>query len=292
MLLLAGDCREKLAEMRENCVDACVTDPPYELNFMGKAWDRSGIAFDVKAWEAVLRVLKPGAHMLCFGGPRTFHRMTVAIEDAGFEIRDCLSWVYSSGMPKGKNLKPAWEPIILARKPISESTIRHNIAKYGTGSLNIEEGRIPTTDTYVINTFDDGAKPFGNGAGHAYTTNAQPAGGRWPANVLMGEDAPDAIARYFFVSKASKREKNLGLNVPNSHPAVKPLTLMKYLVQLITPSGGLLLDPFMGSGSTGCVTAALGMEFVGIDLDPNNIPLAEARITYWTEHAEDIAPPR
>lgn len=297
-LLIEGDIRERLAEMQTNSIDAIITDPPYELDMMSQAWDRSGIAYDVPAWEACLRVLKPGGYLLAFGGPRTYHRVTCAIEDAGFDIRDCLSWMYSSGMPKSHNLKaewqgwgtalkPAWEPIIMARKPLAHKNVATNMWACGVGAMNIEASRIPTTDTYVINTFDDGAKPFGNGAGHAYTTNAQPGGGRWPANVLLDEGAADELgelSRYFFCSKASVREKNLGLDYPNKHPTVKPITLMEYLIDLVAPLNSTVLDPFMGSGSTGC--AAMGrqdIQFVGIDLDPDNVQLSRDRMAYWQE---------
>lgn len=169
-VLLFGDCRERLSILPEASVDACVTDPPYELGFMAKGWDRTGVAFDIRTWQAVLRVLKPGAHMLCFGGSRTYYRMAIAIEDAGFEVRDCLSWLYGTGFPKSKRLaddvgtalKPAWEPILLVRKPLEPGLgVVNNFREHGTGGLQIAASLVGP--------------------------------GRWPANVLLDEAAAAAL---------------------------------------------------------------------------------------------------
>jgi site-specific DNA-methyltransferase (adenine-specific) len=353
-----GDCRIVLATLDDNSIDSIVCDPPYELGFMGKAWDNSGIAYDVTVWRQCLRVLKPGGHLVAFGGSRTYHRLAVAIEDAGFEIRDQIQWIYGSGFPKsldvskamdkqagatrevvgskhganllksnafadrainghnpnvaitapstdlakqwqgwGTALKPAHEPAVLARKPLC-GTVADNVTTWGVGALNIDKTRV-------------GGEP-----------------GRWPANVILDEDAAKALdaqsgggaSRFFYTAKASKAEREAGLdgmikkrdigsnqrgisldshfrtdprspnggyeNKPqepraNHHPTVKPLSLMRYLVRLVTPKGGKVLDPFMGSGSTGCAAVLEGMDFVGIDITPEYVAIAQKRIDYY-----------
>lgn len=171
-----GDSLAILPALPAASMDACVTDPPYELGFMGQAWDRSGIANNVELWRGVLRALKPGAHLLAFGGTRTYHRMACAIEDAGFEIRDQIGWLYGSGFPKSANLdgdwagwgtalKPAWEPIVLARRPLEARTVAANVGRYGTGALHIDAGRIPTA-----------AGDYEHDAGSGYVTDE--GGGR------------------------------------------------------------------------------------------------------------------
>jgi site-specific DNA-methyltransferase (adenine-specific) len=188
-----------LPELANESVDAVVCDPPYELGFMGKKWDSSGIAFDVRVWAECLRVLKPGGHLSAFSGSRTYHRMTVAIEDAGFEIRDMIAWISNKTFPKSHNigkatgsqdwqgwgtaLKPTVEPIVMARKPLI-GTVAENVLAYGTGGLNIDGTRIGT-ELVTINTFDDGAKPWGNASGEAYTSRQ--SHGRWPSNVMLDE---------------------------------------------------------------------------------------------------------
>ena len=214
-LLYPGDCREVLASLATESIDAIVTDPPYELTaarpggrsaatrgavmrgFMGLAWDATGIAYDPALWGECLRVLKPGAHLLAFGGARTAHRMVCAIEDAGFEIRDSILWIYGSGFPKSKNLtgerqgwgsalKPAHEPIVLARKPLAERTLEANVARYGTGALNIDGCRVPAPEGSVVRIahFESGAKRgFGGGLKGGSRVSSQRLG-RWPANVI------------------------------------------------------------------------------------------------------------
>lgn len=324
-VIYEGDCRDVLATLPEESVDACVTDPPYGLGFMGKDWDRGvpGVEF----WAAMLRVLKPGAHLLAFGGTRTHHRLMCAIEDAGFEIRDCLGWLYGTGFPKSKNLdgdwqgwgtalKPAWEPIILARKPLA-GTVAANVGEHGTGALNIDACRIEGVDTRRIkaggaNDFpheDDTWQPRGVEVGSAL--------GRWPANIL--HDGSDGVlevfgdsSRFFYCAKASKAERNAGcehlpsrsagevtggrkegsagLNSPragagrtsgnvNHHPTVKPVALMRYLCRLITPPGGTVLDPFNGSGSTGSAALSEGFGYIGIDINPEYIAITERRLS-------------
>ena len=200
--LILGDCLEVMKEMPDKSVDAVVTDPPYELGFMGKKWDDTGIAYQVEMWAEVMRVLKPGGHLLSFGGTRTYHRMVCAIEDAGFEIRDQIQWLYGSGFPKsyniGKNcdgwdgwgsaLKPANEPICVVRKPLSEKTIVENVLKWGTGGINIDGCRVELNGEIVpINKLEEWSG-FGQLKRPDYevTQNIQ---GRFPANVILDEEA-------------------------------------------------------------------------------------------------------
>ena len=341
--LLHGECLLFLKWFEDESVAAVVTDPPYGLAFMNKHWDYD--VPSVELWREVLRVLKPGGHVLSFGGTRTYHRMVVNIEDAGFEIRDQLQWIYGSGFPKshdvskridkaagverevigtktehnikgsgensrlqtssgnretielnitapsteaakqwqgwGTALKPANEPIVLARKPLI-GTVAENVQTFGTGALNIDVSRIATTDKLQkLN----GSFSF-SGSGGANETGKKiefvEAGlGRWPANVLFDEDAAavlDAqqaeVSRFFYVAKASKRERGEG----NAHPTVKPVKLMEYLVRMITPPGGVVLDPFMGSGTTGVACKNLGFQFIGIEREKEYLKIAKRRI--------------
>lgn len=281
--------------MPENSVDSIVTDPPYELGFMGRSWDATGITFNVEVWAEALRVLKPGGHLLAFSSSRTYHRMTVAVEDAGFEIRDQIQWVYGSGFPKsmdigkkledwkgwGTALKPAHEPIVLARKPMT-TTIAVNVEKYGTGGINIDASRVED-------------------------------GNRWPAN-LMHDGSSEvteffgAPHRFFYSTKTTQRDRNEGLDnfeavrvhdgrelgkpggsnprnrsndlKLNPHPTVKPTELMRYLCRLLTPPKGVILDPFMGSGSTGKGAVLEGFDFIGIEINPEYVEIAKARIDF------------
>jgi DNA modification methylase len=496
--ILHGDCREQLATLPDNSIDAIVTDPPYELGFMGKRWDASGIAYDPIVWSECRRVLKPGGHLLAFGGTRTYHRMTVAIEDAGFEIRDSLHWLYGSGFPKsldvskaidkqrydradvyrvtawvreardaagitnrdiddafgfagmaghwtsaksqpavptldqvptllavlgvklndvpddirqllwdlngrkgqpgdnwwkrevigtrsdvatriydngegptlpstipitapatdaahqwngwGTALKPAHEPIVVARKPLT-GTVAANVMEYGTGALNIDGTRVsgsswgtrpPRTANAIYNA----------GAGTNHTASASADGGRWPANLVLthspecatecvpecpvaildgqsgtltsgsnptrrGGDAarsvfgtfagqtdaqqhrgadsggasrffttttwdPEIDAPFFYVPKPSRRERNAGLEDTNTHPTVKPVALMRHLVRLVTPPGGMVLDPFLGSGTTAVAATLEGFDWIGCELIADYLPIIEARVA-WAE---------
>ena len=466
MKLINNDCIIAMKEMPENSVDSIVTDPPYELGFMGKSWDSSGIAFNVDVWQEALRVLKPGGHLIAFSGSRTYHRMAVAIEDAGFEIRDQIMWVYGSGFPKSHNvskgidknngeadrlirftlwmrttglkvkdvtqvlvendligengtiaghyfamkstsqpaiptvsmwkvirplitdvpewvdelvdrieaerevvgtkfsgiankeegqrhtigaskavevditisstpaakqwdgwgtaLKPAHEPMVLARKPLI-GTVANNVLTFGTGGLNIDGSRVGYVDE------NDGGD-WSRFAGH------QPSGGdfqkvsinkdkenqnervdngkqegRWPANFIHdgSDEVSDLLgepARFFYCAKASKRDRNEGLDgfeakrdhdgredgnprgsnprnrtndkKVNHHPTVKPTSLMQYLVRLVTPPNGTVLDPFMGSGSTGKACAYEGFDFIGIEQSAEYVEIAKARIDF------------
>lgn len=298
---LLGDCRAEIKNLDDDSVDSVVTDPPYELGFMGKAWDSSGVAYDVDLWKEVLRVLRPGGYLLSFGGTRTYHRMACAIEDAGFEIRDCLMWLYS-GFPKsmdigkamrkldpvpniaatyegfGTALKPAHEPIVMARKPLSEKNVVQNIIKNGVGGINVGACRFGDEE-HIINRFVGGAKPWGDAVGEEYETVT--VTGRFPANVMHdgNVDLPAGAASFYYSPKCSKTDKNEGLSgKENTHVTVKPTELMKYLCTLVTPPGGTVLDPFMGSGSTGKAAVLCGFGFIGIEQNEDYMRIATERV--------------
>jgi site-specific DNA-methyltransferase (adenine-specific) len=356
--ILATDCVGAMQFVIDpGSVDSIVTDPPYELGFMGKSWDSTGVANSVDTWRAAFAVLKPGGHLLAFSGTRTYHRMACAIEDAGFEIRDQIGWVYGSGFPKSHNgewggtaLKPAWEPIVMARKPLI-GTVEANWKEHGTGALNIDGCRVGDDVRYNA--------PAANAAGGNSLNMSlvgMPQGvqgrtvtGRWPANIIhdgsdevlaafpvasgqsgsVTGDEPSSktnnvygafngrpateprgdsgsAARFFYCAKASKRDRNDGCaGLPlkpsgrvsntsgqhitrrdggapsptaNNHPTVKPTDLMRYLCRLVTPAGGLILDPFMGSGSTGKAAVLEGFRFLGCELSDEYVRIADARI--------------
>jgi site-specific DNA-methyltransferase (adenine-specific) len=353
-VVLRGDCVEVMKTLPADSIDAIVTDPPYGIDFMGKEWDGFGTPLGFQTWteqwaQEAFRVLKPGGHLLAFGGTRMYHRLASGVEGAGFEVRDMMSWLYGSGFPKSHNLKgewegwgtalkPAQEPIVVARKPLI-GTVAENVLAHGTGAINIGASRIGTDDTRgkasatalgVIN--DDGWKPKPVIAGSAF--------GRWPANILFDEGAAaelDAqapeVSRFFYVAKPSKKERNAGLEeMPdgwlgdgasasptsnrkcllcnkvkfaadhcvceepqwgeagrqaNTHPTVKPITLMGYLIKMVTPPGGVVLDPFLGSGSTACAAAANGFDWLGIERDEGYAHIAEARVQHWSDKRSD-----
>ena len=331
-----GDCLEVLRSLPDCSVDSVVTDPPYGLSFMGKRWDYDVPSVDV--WTECLRVLKPGGHLLAFAGTRTQHRMAVRIEDAGFEIRDMIAWVYGSGFPKsldvskaidkaagvefdavpasgvgfmnaegeggynvtknqlvrrgkstieaqqwqgwGTALKPALEPITVARKPLI-GTVAENVLQHGTGAINVDGGRVEASAQDVA----DAAVPVrnnlrycvGDGEGRGVGIHDMTKG-RWPANFIHdgseeATDLLDASARFFYCAKASKADRG-----ENHHPTVKPTDLMRYLCRLVTPPSGIVLDPFMGSGSTGKAAMLEGFAFVGIEREEEYIDIAKARI--------------
>ena len=417
-MIYTGDCLEVLAGLPENSVDTCITDPPYELGFMGKKWDSSGIAFQPETWQAVFRVLKPGAILLAFGGTRTYHRIACAIEDAGFEIRDTIAWVYGSGFPKsydiskgidkqagakreavgytnrhvtftggtgnsftlsmkgidaetgrtfetapstpeaqlwhgwGTALKPAFEPIVVAMKPI-DGTFVNNALTWGVAGLWIDGGRVGTDDALerVQGNNKNTSTPNAPNNGWVSTPQLQ---GRFPANFvhdgsdevlglfpntksgamngvyqntlmankagvrdgkpihLQQEASEGSAARFFYCAKASRSERNAGLEgmeeveaskmsggeetredrlahgltnhpkMQNFHPTVKPIELMRYLVRLTkTPTGGIVLDPFTGSGTTGIACVLEGREFIGIEREAEYVEIAEKRIAHY-----------
>jgi site-specific DNA-methyltransferase (adenine-specific) len=282
--IYCGDSRE-LLRGKESLVDAVITDPPYEMGFMSKAWDQAGVSFDPNTWQIICQVLKPGGHMLAFGGTRTFHRIACAIEDGGFELRDTLMWLHSQGFPKsqkvspgqGTALKPAWEPITLARAPLMERTLTENVALWGTGGLNIDATRIPVTDGAVLgrrNTSSNGWKNSSGGDSEAIS-NPIAAAGRWPANVVATDDVLGELSRFFFCSKASTEERAM-----NNHPTIKPLALCEWLVQLICRETDIVLDPFMGSGSTLVAAQRLGRRAIGIEISEEYCEIAAERVRH------------
>lgn len=301
--------------MAADSVDSVVTDPPYGLSFLGRKWDYDVPAVEV--WAECLRVLKPGGHLLAFAGTRTQHRMACRIEDAGFEIRDMLAWLYGSGFPKhGNALKPALEPITLARKPMRGS-VAANVAAHGTGGLNIDGCRVGTESTLRIKAGGSNQFPHEDDAWEPKTVQVGSDAGRWPAN-LCHDGSPEVVslfpgegekstARFFYAAKASKRDRDDGLDGfevkrtggmqatadgsmltgsgnerttsrANIHPTVKPTDLMRYLCRLVTPPGGVVLDPFMGSGSTGKAAMLEGFRFIGIEREAEYVAIARARI--------------
>ncbi len=374
--LYCGDSREVLPSLEPAQFTACVCDPPYHLTqvsrkgsprnndpktpfgrtrlgskgFMGKTWDGGDVAFRPEFWAEVLRVLKPGAMLLAFGGTRTFHRLTCAIEDAGFEIRDCLMWIYGSGFPKsldiskaldkmagaerevvgrrsqpdirgdsyqnrhrhgkignveildtvpatelgkrwdgwGSSLKPAWEPIVLAMKPL-DGTFAKNAHRHGVAGLNIAGSRIGVGKGGHRDGEKTARKRYADQGSTNFAPTPGPRGGdakgRWPANLLLDEEAGEILdkqsdaSRFFYCSKANKRDRTCDGQIENNHPTVKPRSLMEYLCRLVTPPvGGVILDPFMGSGSTGIGVLSTGSRFVGIELEPESFETARQRI--------------
>ena len=314
-------------------VDSVVTDPPYHLTsiverfgkessapvkvneffnkengeskgsspckrsstgFLGKEWDGGDIAFRQETWELAYKILKPGGHLLAFSASRNYHRMAVAIEDAGFEIRDQIMWIYGSGFPKslnlgdgwGTTLKPAHEPIVMAKKRL-EGTNKQNKDKYGTGGINIDgcriEGEVKRPDTNP--DFRDQGKKSKEAIGINKLSFGQVKDakrkeieeennlGRFPANVMHG-GLETEWAKYFYCPKVSKSERGKD----NTHPTVKPQELMKYLCRLVTPKGGTVLDPFMGSGSTGMAAKDEGFDFIGIEKEEEYFEIAQSRI--------------
>jgi site-specific DNA-methyltransferase (adenine-specific) len=319
-LALLGDCLQVLKLYPENHFDSIVTDPPYGLSFMGRKWDYD--VPSVEVWAECLRVLKPGGHLLAFAGTRTQHRMACRIEDGGFEIRDMLAWLYGSGFPKSHNgewggtaLKPALEPITMARKPLM-GTVESNWREHGTGALNIDGCRVGTESTLRTKAGGSNQFPHEDDAWQPKTVQVGSDAGRWPAN-LIHDGSPEVVAlfpgegdksaaRFFYCAKANKYDRDEGLDGfevkhtggmqatadgsmltgggnerttrrANTHPTVKPTDLMRYLCRLVTPPGGVVLDPFMGSGSTGKAAMLEGFDFVGIERDPEYFKIAEAR---------------
>lgn len=260
-MIINLDCKEGMRTLADNSVDSIVTDPPYELGFMGKKWDSTGIAYDIEMWSECLRVLKPGGYLLAFSASRTYHRMTVAIEDAGFDIKDQVLWLFGTGMPKHKtHLKPANEPICLARKPGASAGLNIEVCRVGDsgGTQWVSQGNKGDTGQFGGGIKDGGIASIDKG--------------RWPANVIH-DGIDETWARYFYCAKASKKDRGEG----NNHPTVKPTELMRYLCRLVTPPGGLVLDPFAGSGSTGKASKQEGFQFLGYELEPDYCLLANAR---------------
>lgn len=320
--LYAGKCRDVLRDMPVNTFDSVVCDPPYALKFMGLRWDYK--IPDVEDWKEHLRVLKPGGFLLAFAAPRTQHRMACNIEDAGFEIRDSIAWMYGQGMPKSGGLKPAHEPIIVAKKPgkgvklnidscrvqasasdrakvdslvrVREGSERNAYGAFVRDNVNEviaphEGGRYPANIIHdgsdeIISLFPNnnpGCKPHRVTAGAESVKALQAKGwGFSGSDKVAGYDDGDNLsaARFFYCAKPNKQDRNEGTSNGNNHPTVKPTELMRYLCRLVTPAGGLILDGFMGSGSTGKAAILEGFGFVGIDLDPANVETARERIEF------------
>jgi site-specific DNA-methyltransferase (adenine-specific) len=322
--LVEGEALAVLAKLPENSVDAIVCDPPYGIAFHGESWDGADIyrgrsragkrlsrgeAFErwTQEWSsACKRVLKPGGHMLAFGSPKTFHRLVAGVEDSGLEIRDLLLWLYGTGVPKARRLpgglstalKPSHEPILLARKPL-EGTTLCNLEAWGTGALNIDAARIG----------ESGYWPANLTLSHAPGCTETRCRASCPA-ALINSARPDLRpSRLFFCAKASKREREAGCDeLPlksdllygrptarlrrNVHPTVKPMSLMRHLVKLITPPGGLVLDLFAGSASTGIGAVLEGRMFLGLEREAAYVDIACARLTHWAAIAvrEEVLP--
>jgi site-specific DNA-methyltransferase (adenine-specific) len=271
--------------MEGGSVDAVVTDPPYEIGFDANAWDKTGIAFTPQTWWRVLWALKPGGYMLAFGGTRTYHRMTCAVEDAGFEICDCIMWLHSMGFAiHSSRLKPSYEPIILARKPHKSAT-----------PLNIDECRIPFASDEDLAEFIATRRAINGDGGKAHKNairmNASPTQsadkalqnsklGRYPTNAGHdgSEESTQGLAkgasRYFYCAKANPTERS-----NNYHPTVKPIELMQWLVALVCPVGKICLDPFMGSGTTGVACMNLARRFIGIEQNDEYYEICKGRIS-------------
>jgi len=259
--IIMGNNIDVLKTFPDNHFDSIVTDPPYGIDFLGKSWDANTGALET--YQQCLRVLKPGGHILAFSAARTYHHLAITLEQAGFEIRDQIMWLYATKMPKGNNLKPAHEPIVLA-------------CKGKPNKLNIDSCRIEReVMTYPANgmsriTFNEAQADKWTGE---TTTNDK---GGYPHNVL-GEI--EGYQKYFYAPRTSSKEKQ----AYNNHPTVKPIALMKYLIKLVTPANGIVLDPFNGSGSTGCAAVELGHSYVGIELDANYCEISKKRIVDWNK---------
>jgi DNA modification methylase len=332
--IIHGDCLDVMKSMEDNSIDFIITDPPYGLNFMGKKWDKEIPNQDI--WAEALRICKPGSMLAAFGGSRTHHHLMMALERSGWEIRDVIMWLYGSGFPKSHNhfgfegygtaLKPAYEPIIIAMKPL-DGTFAQNAKKWGVAGINIDASRIEAKDQEklsknwdreTITDIRSGNYGNGNPSGINLTTTA--GNGRWPANIILDEEAAEQLdqvtnnlhgaghkrgakrecekkglfalsgdgnrfgdsggaSRFFYCAKASSSERNKGLDKPCSHPTVKPITLMKYIIKLLAPPGNpTCLDPFAGSGSTLLAAKELGFNCIGIEKEKEYCSIAEKRL--------------
>ncbi len=325
--LLKGNCLDMLKELPDNSIDSIVTDPPYELGFMGKSWDSTGIAYSVELWAECLRVLKHGGHLVAFSGSRTVFPMGVAIAEAGFEVRDMISWIYTSGFPKsldiykqtdkdehkgwGTALKPAQEPAVLARKPIDSdcSSIAENVLKWGTGAINIDAGRFAYGDDCHFGDTSElkgrssggfGDAPVFKTAGFKLLKNIESSPiGRWPANVYQckkpqrseKEQGLDHLTGKTSAEITNRKEGSAGAvharsgktatgEVKNFHPTVKPIKLMRWLCRLLTPQGGTVLDPFLGSGTTAVSAILEGFNAVGCEMTEDYYPIIQGRVNW------------
>ena len=271
--LYNGNCLTELQKIADNSIDSIVTDPPYGIQFLSQKWDYD--VPSVEIWKECFRVLKPGGYLLSFSGSRTYHRMAGRIEDAGFLIKDQLMWIYGSGMPKGSNLKPAHEPIVMARKgnvgmKLNVNDCRTDKGRYPSNRILDEvAGKILDEQSGITKSVKRGEH---NNKKTEHTNTYT------PKQSMYGEhntyDDEGGASRFFYSPKANKKDKGKD----NSHPTVKPTTLMEYLIKLVTPKDGIVLDPFMGSGSTGKGALLNDYSFVGIELSPEYFAIAESRI--------------
>lgn len=284
--IITADCLEHLKTLDDNVFDSCVTDPPYHLQsivkrftkgpaakygkdgsfnrlskgFRGQEWDGGDIAFQKELWEQIYRTLKPGCVLLAFAATRNYHKMATAVEDGGFEIFDMINWIYGSGFPKRKNLlKPAHEPIVMARKGVNKE-------------LNLDDCRVNSDNPKKWTKPKGGFWKTDSNAKAEYVENTK---GRWPANIIH-DGLDEEWARYFYSAKASKKEKD-----GSDHPTVKPLELMKYLVRLVTPKEGLVLDPFAGTGTTGEAAILEDRKYYLIEKTQKYIPVINKRLNKY-----------
>jgi site-specific DNA-methyltransferase (adenine-specific) len=273
-------CSNNVAAMKSmepNSIDACITDPPYGMEIAGVGWDHN--VPPVETWKEVNRVLKPGAFVLSFCAPEFYHRMAVNVEDAGFRPLDMIVWMITTKMAKANRLKPAHEPIFVAQKPI-EGSIEKNFEKWGCGKINIDRARIPWDGKPPTGWIKGGSKrrAFGSGVAKAAdqavkeTEDANPTG-RYPSNIIGHFDDAEH-QKYFYAPRVTRKERG----EYNDHPTPKPISLMRYLCRVYAPDNGLIMDPFMGSGSTGIAALQEGQKFVGIDLDQHYVDISERRI--------------
>lgn len=271
--ILHGECQQALSEMEDDFFHACITDPPYGMGM--DEWDHSVPTVDI--WKEVYRVLRPGAFCLSFCSPELYHRMAVAVEDAGFRIKDQIMWMTTTKMPKHNRLKPAHEPIVVAQKPF-KGTIKDNHEKWGCGLIDTDNTRIPWDKKPPTGWVKSGAKrrTFGKkgkttGTQKEFgTVDANPAG-RYPSNII-GEVQPEH-QKYFYAPRATRKEKG----DYNNHPTVKPVSLMSYLVKIYAAEETVVLDPFCGSGTTGVACIKENRDFVGIDMTEEYVEISNKR---------------
>jgi len=308
--LVRADALKLLRQLPERSVDAVVTDPPYGIGFAEQSWDsgRMTVGAEFQQWAMswageLRRVLKPGAHLVAFGAPRTVHRLTTGIEDAGLEVRDLLLWLYGSGMVKGRHfsghrstlLKPSYEPVVLARAPL-DGTTPATLQRWGTGALNAGEAGLRDD---LRGTNRPGRWPANVGLVHRQRCEPQGCSASCPVATL-DEHAGREVSRYFYAAKASGEERDAGLDDltkttthvlrrggdrerANVHPTVKPLSVMRWLIRLCVPPGGVVLDPFAGSGSTGCAALLEGRQFLGIEREVAYVEIARRRLAHWAD---------
>ncbi|MHB8060990.1 MAG: DNA-methyltransferase [Gaiellaceae bacterium] len=320
--LVEGDALDELREFPGASVDADVTDPPYGIDLNKEAWDGRDIrraarhtsadtaskAFErwTSLWASeCLRVLKPGGYLFAFGAPRTAHRLAAGIEDAGFELRDQLLWLYGSGVPKNgleggrsSTLKPAYEPVVLARAPLA-GTLAENEAAWGTGRLGIDETRLPASGRWPCNV----------AFSHTPSCRTASCASACPVRLLDRSRLAQRPSRFFYCSKPSRSEREMGCQTlpekririyskgatrprRNIHPTVKPVDLMGWLVRLVCPPGGLVLDPFAGSGSTGVAALREGRRFLGVEREREYAQIARARLAHAADARRRAAPRR